>query len=82
MAGITAVSMIWGSLAATAKVWKRARGRRPSDDARSSLMISTAAAPSEICDDVPAVTVPVSEKAGLRLASFSSEVSRRTPSSA
>ena len=45
-------------------------------------MISTAAAPSEICDDVPAVTVPVSEKAGLRLASFSSEVSRRTPSSA
>ena len=74
--------MIWGSLAATAKVWKRARGRSPSDDARSSLMISTAAAPSEICDDVPAVTVPVSEKAGFRPASFSSEVSRRTPSSA
>ena len=82
VAGITAVSMIWGSLAATANVWKRARGRRPSEDARSSLMISTAAAPSEICDDVPAVTVPVSEKAGLSAASFSSEVSRRTPSSA
>ena len=56
VAGMTAVSMIWGSLAATAKVWKRARGVSPSDDARSSLMISTAAAPSEICDDVPAVT--------------------------
>ncbi len=81
VAGIGAVSMIWGSLAATAKVWKRARGRRPSDDARSSLMISTAAAPSEICDDVPAVTVPVSEKAGFNPANFSSEVSRRMPSS-
>ena len=82
VAGMGAVSMIWGSLAATAKVWKRARGAGPSDDARSSLMISTAAAPSEICDDVPAVTVPVSEKAGFSPASFSSEVSRRTPSSA
>ena len=81
VAGMGAVSMICGSLAATAKVWKRARGRKPSDDARSSLMISTAAAPSEICDDVPAVTVPVSEKAGCSAASFSSEVSRRTPSS-
>ena len=55
---------------------------RPSAVARSSLMMSTAAAPSEICDDVPAVTVPVSEKAGFNPASFSSEVSRRTPSSA
>jgi hypothetical protein len=58
VAGMTAVSMICGSLAATAKVWKRARGRSPSEDAFSSLMISTAAAPSEICDEVPAVTVP------------------------
>ena len=29
VAGMGAVNMIWGSLAATAKVWKRARGRRP-----------------------------------------------------
>ncbi len=82
VAGIGAVSMICGSLAATAKVWKRARGVSPSEDARSSLMISTAAAPSEICEDVPAVTVPVSENAPRNPASFSSEVSRRTPSSA
>ena len=82
VAGITAVNMICGSLAATAKVWKRARGRSPRAFALSSLMISTAAAPSEICDEVPAVTVPVSEKAGRRAANFSSDVSRRMPSSA
>ena len=29
VAGMGAVSMITGSLAATAKVWKRARGRSP-----------------------------------------------------
>ena len=29
VAGMGAVSMIWGSLAATAKVWKRARGAGP-----------------------------------------------------
>ena len=81
VAGIGAVNMIWGSLAATAKVWKRARGRSPRAVALSSLMISTAAAPSEICDEVPAVTVPVSEKAGRRPASFSNDVSRRMPSS-
>ncbi len=45
-------------------------------------MIKTAAAPSEICEEVPAVTVPVSENAGFNAASFSSDVSRRTPSSA
>ena len=81
VAGMTAVSMICGSLAATANVWKRARGRNPSAAARSSLMTSTAAAPSEICDDVPAVTAPSSENAGRSDASLSRLVSRRTPSS-
>ena len=44
-------------------------------------MTRTAAAPSEICEDEPAVTVPSSENAGARPASFSMLVSRRTPSS-
>jgi hypothetical protein len=39
-------------------VWNRARGVRPSWFARSSLMISTAAAPSEIWLELPAVTLP------------------------
>ena len=39
VAGMGAVSMMTGSLAATAKVWNRARGRRPERPARSSDMI-------------------------------------------
>ena len=66
-----AVSMITGSLAATAKVWKRARGRRPSRPARSSDMMRAAAAPSEICDELPAVMRPSSLKAGRKAASRS-----------
>src|SRR5882724_1187007 len=38
----------------------RARGRRPSDRARPASATSTAAAPSEICEDVPAVCTPSS----------------------
>ena len=53
--GMTAVSMNSGSSASTAVVCTRARGRRPSWAARSSLAISRAAAPSVSCDDVPAV---------------------------
>ena len=43
----------------------RARGRRPSSLARSAVIISTAAAPSEICDDEPAVCTPSSRATGL-----------------
>ena len=57
----------------------RARGRRPSARARSASASSTAAAPSEICDDVPAVCRPPSTT-GLSRASAARLVSRR-PSS-
>ena len=73
--------MMTGSTPARAKETNRARGRSPSSLALSSLMIRTAAAPSEICDELPAVTSPSILKAGWRVASFSSEVSRRIPSS-
>ena len=68
MAGIGPVSIVTGSAPATAKEWKRARGVRPSSSAFSLLMMSTADAPSEICDELPAVTVPSALKAGLSLA--------------
>ena len=65
------VSMVTGSTPARAKAWKRARGRSPRALAFSSLMISTAEAPSVICDEFPAVTLPSSLKAGFSLASVS-----------
>jgi hypothetical protein len=40
---------------------------------------STAAAPSEICEALPAVTLPSSLKAGFSSASFSSDVPGRMP---
>ena len=53
------------------------RARRPA----SPTSRTTAAAPSLVCDELPAVTLPLAWKAGLSLASASSEVSRRGPSS-
>ena len=44
-------------------------------------MTRAAAAPSDICDELPAVIVPFAWNAGRNFASPSSEVSRRTPSS-
>ena len=44
-------------------------------------MTTAAAAPSDICDELPAVTVPFTWNAGLSAASASSEVSARGPSS-
>jgi len=44
-------------------------------------MISRAAAPSLICDELPAVTFPSGLKAGFSVASFSTLESGRTPSS-
>ena len=48
----------------------------------SSLMMSTAEAPSVICDELPAVTLPSGLNAGFSLASVSAVVSGRMPSSA
>ena len=82
VAGIGPVSMVTGSTPARANEWNRARGVRPRLVARSSLMMSTAAAPSVICDELPAVTLPSSFlKAGLSWASVSTVVSGRMPSS-
>ena len=57
-----------------------ARGRARC--ARSSVASTTQAAPSLICEELPAVTVPPSRNTGRSLASFSSVVSGRGPSSA
>ena len=73
--------MISGRIAATVEAMIRARGLRPSDLAFSSLMTSTAAAPSFSGQALPAVTVPSSLKAGLSAASFSIVVPGRGPSS-
>src|SRR5438105_305404 len=81
VAGIGPVSIITGSTPARAKVWNRARGLKPSSAAFSSLMISRAAAPSLIWEELPAVTFPSGLKAGFSVASFSTLESGRTPSS-
>jgi hypothetical protein len=44
-------------------------------------MTTTAAAPSLVCDELPAVTEPLAWNAGFSFASASSDVSRRGPSS-
>ena len=64
-----------------AKATKRARGFAPSAWAFSADITTAAAAPSLICEELPAVTAPRAWNAGLSLASASSEVSRRGPSS-
>ena len=78
----TRPSVIWDSCLAK---WIMARchnGREtPTAFAFSSLMISTAEAPSVICDEFPAVTFPSSLKAGFSLASLSMRLSGRMPSS-
>ena len=60
-------------------VWSkiRARGVRPSASAFSRAISSTAAAPSETCEELPAVILPSSLKAGFSAARPSSVVSRR-----
>ena len=81
VAGIGPVSMRTGSTPASAKVWNRARGVRPSSAAFSADMISAADAPSVICELLPAVTLPSGTKAGFSLASVSMVVPGRMPSS-
>ena len=71
-----------GGTPRTAKPTKRASGWAPDCLRKASETTSTAAAPSVICEALPAVTVPPSLKAGLSWASPSAVVSRRIPSSA
>ncbi len=81
VAGMGPVSMVTGSAPATAKLWKRARAVSPSSLAFSALMVSSAEAPSVICELLPAVILPSSLKAGRSPASFSAVVPGRIPSS-
>ena len=53
-----------GKQPAVAKETKRARGWMPRAAARSADMTTAAAAPSEVCDEFPAVTVPFGVKGG------------------
>ena len=64
--------MISGSTPETDDAMIRARGWTPSSCAFSSLMTTTAAAPSFSGHEFPAVTLPPGLKAGSSSASFSS----------
>ena len=75
------VSMSTGSTPTTATAWTRASGRQPRAAATSLVVTSSAAAPSEICEALPAVTVPPSSNAGFSPASTSAVVPGRMPSS-
>src|SRR5256885_1705442 len=77
IAPIGATPMYSGSLPAVAEAMIRARGFRPSSPARSSDMISVAAAPSFSGHELPAVTDPPSRNTGFSSASFSSVVPAR-----
>jgi hypothetical protein len=81
-AGTGAMPMTRGSTPATALATKRPSGWMPSSTAFSSLATTSAAAPSLIPLELPAVSVPPSRKAGFRAASFSGVVSGRGCSSA
>src|SRR3954453_7146028 len=79
VAGIGPSSMSTGSQPTV--VWStiRARGVIPSSLALSALISSTAAAPSETCEALPAVILPPSLKTGFSCESASRFVSGRIP---
>ena len=79
VAGIGPVSIITGSTPTV--VWSTIRraASAPSSWPSRRDISSTAAAPSEICDELPAVTLPSSLKAGFSAESASRLVSGRIP---
>src|SRR6266568_1394393 len=82
VAGMGAVSMMIGSVPASTAVWIRATGTRPSSAAFSLVVISSAAEPSEICEELPAVITPPSGlKTVLSAPRAATVLPRRTPSS-
>ncbi len=81
MATTGPIPMMSGGTPATAKLTKRAIGFKPSSRAFESDMTNAMAAPSLVCDEFPAVAVPVAWNTGLSLASASRDVSARGPSS-
>src|SRR5581483_10582712 len=70
-----------GLYPAVANEKKRVRGLMPSCFTRSPDITTAAAAPSDICDELPAVTVPFTWNAALSESNASSDVSARGPSS-
>ena len=74
IAGIGPRPMTSGRIAATVEATIRARGLKPAAVAFSSLITSSAAAPSLSGQALPAVTVPPSLNTGFSDASFSSVV--------
>jgi hypothetical protein len=64
VAGMGAWSIGIGATAASTAVWTRATGVIPSSRARSEVMTSRAAAPSEICELFAAVMRPSGRNAG------------------
>ncbi len=75
------IPMMRGFTPATAQFTKRAMGFRFNSFTMRSLITITKAAPSLVCDELPAVTVPFTANAGLSFAKASTFVSARTPSS-
>ncbi len=80
-AGIGPMPMTRGSTPATAAETNAPKGSAPSSRARSSLAITSAAAPSLRPLEFPAVTLPSFRNAGLSAASFCAVVSGRGCSS-
>ena len=80
-AAVGPIPMISGATPPTAKCENRASGFKPSWAAFCADMMMTAAAPSDICEELPAVTVPPGRKTGFRRPSASMLVSGRGPSS-
>src|SRR5512137_844037 len=70
-----------GAQPATAKTVILARGLSPRALAFSAVMSRAKAAPSVICEELPAVTDPPALKAGLSLPRSATVVGQRTPSS-
>ena len=70
-----------GATPALALATTRARGVRPCRSTASSLATTIAAAPSDSGEDDPAVTMPRARKTVRSVASFSSDVDARGPSS-
>src|SRR5215218_3034426 len=70
-----------GSTPTSPKATYRARGTRPRREQAASLATSTAAAPSQIWLEFPAVTLPFGRNAGSSAASASGDVSARGVSS-
>jgi hypothetical protein len=71
MATTGPMPMISGGTPPAEKLTKRAMGFRPSSRALRSDMTMAAAAPSLVCEELPAVTVPLAWKTGFSLASAS-----------